>query len=66
VPGVDLWVEGGGGDAFKGWVIEIERTEAGETLVLLSDESRGNRAVERKLRWVRLEEIEQHRIQVPR
>jgi hypothetical protein len=63
VPGVDLWVEGGG---FKGWVIEVSRSEAGETFVLLSDESGGNRAVERKLRWVRLEEIEQHRIQVPR
>ncbi len=63
MPGVDLWVEGGG---FKGWVIEIDRTGDGETFVLVSDESGGNRAVERKLRWVRLEEIEQHRIQVPR
>jgi hypothetical protein len=66
VPGVDLWVEGSGAGAFKGWVIEIERDQTGDTFVLLSDESRGNRAVERKLRWVRLEEIEQHRIQVPR
>ena len=63
MPGVDVWVEGGG---FKGWVVEIDRTDAGETFVLVSDESGGNRAVERKLRWVRLEDVEQHRIQVPR
>ena len=66
MPGVDLWIEGAGSGGFKGWVIEIQRHESGETFVLLSDESGGYRAVERKLRWVPLEEIESHRIQVPK